>query len=565
MANLKAKDSDSATKYIKARGLGTDTDPLIVEHSVVGTIEVSNLPATQQVIGTIEVGNLPTTQAIAGTVEVSNLPINQQVSGTVEVSNLPTTQAIVGTVEVNNFPATQQVIGTVEVGNFPATQQVIGTVEVGNFPTTQQVAGTVAVNNLPQTQQVAGTVGINNFPLTQAISGTVGVNNFPATQVVGGTVGVNNFPATQVVTSNKKRWRDDFNGTSLSSNWNVLQLGSGQSIVVANSELKINTGINADSETIIRSNNRFKVPLNLNFTLYISGVSGRDFYLELVDASGQNYISWILGSAPTSLINKVWASDGNIIGGGRGGSLLNATNNLTGLEIELRPDELRLYSISGGYPRRTMEYNDWLLPNPDVEYFIQIRVKNGAANLSNSAINIPSIFIKELEELGATIVGNKIGEDPTLQIPVKVHSMPSIYGTVYLSGSSQPLPVYFPSTPNVNIGTGSQVLVGALEDIYQDTLAPLAANTTFLGTVRSTGGNKTVLRGWVWSDQNGTFSIEQSFDGSSNFRTIYTNPVSRNSLMTYEIRLIALYYRVRYQNGGTAQLQFQVVSNASSI
>lgn len=32
MANLKAKDADNATKFLKATGVGSDTDPFVVEH-----------------------------------------------------------------------------------------------------------------------------------------------------------------------------------------------------------------------------------------------------------------------------------------------------------------------------------------------------------------------------------------------------------------------------------------------------------------------------------------------------------------------------------------------------
>lgn len=77
------------------------------------------------------------------------------------------TTPVSGTVDVGNLPATQQVAGTVDVGNLPATQQVAGSVSVDNLPATQQVAGSVAVSNLPATQQVAGTVGIAG-PVTVA-------------------------------------------------------------------------------------------------------------------------------------------------------------------------------------------------------------------------------------------------------------------------------------------------------------------------------------------------------------------------------------------------------------
>lgn len=131
------------------RALSSATDSVAVS----GSVNVSNLPATQAVSGSVSVDNFPATQAVSGTVAVSNLPTLQEV----EVSNFPATQAVSGTVSVSNFPASQAVSGTVSVSNFPATQAV----SVGNFPATQAVSGTVSVGNFPSTQAVSGTVTAN--------------------------------------------------------------------------------------------------------------------------------------------------------------------------------------------------------------------------------------------------------------------------------------------------------------------------------------------------------------------------------------------------------------------
>jgi hypothetical protein len=51
----------------------------------------------------------------------------------------------IGSVDVSNFPASQTVDGTVTVSNLPATQPVSGTVAVNNFPATQPVSGSVTI------------------------------------------------------------------------------------------------------------------------------------------------------------------------------------------------------------------------------------------------------------------------------------------------------------------------------------------------------------------------------------------------------------------------------------
>jgi hypothetical protein len=82
-----------------------------------------------------------------------------------------------GTVNVGNLPATQNVSGNVNVGNLPATQNVSGSVNVGNLPATQNVSGNVNVGNLPATQNVSGSVtatpGLPGTPFTATFS-TIG-------------------------------------------------------------------------------------------------------------------------------------------------------------------------------------------------------------------------------------------------------------------------------------------------------------------------------------------------------------------------------------------------------
>lgn len=139
MANLKAKDADSVTKFLKATGIGTDDDPLIVEHSSPAILvqlqqSVAQLNTIVQQLGDIAQlkSQLQTLTGITGT-----------------INNFPATQAVSGTVGVNNFPTTQPVSGTVNVGNFPVNQSISGSVNISNFPATQPVSGTIAISSLP--------------------------------------------------------------------------------------------------------------------------------------------------------------------------------------------------------------------------------------------------------------------------------------------------------------------------------------------------------------------------------------------------------------------------------
>lgn len=190
MGNLKAKDADSVTKYLKASGIGTDEDPYIVEHS--------NSAAISKLQDSI-------TQLAAIAQQLTDLALMK--------AQLQTLIDSSGTIK--NFPTTQTINGTVSVGNFPSSQAV----SVSNFPATQPISGSVGITNFPATQPISGAVSVSNFPATQPISGAISVSNFPASQAVA----VSNFPAAQPIMDNQTTYLEAsinyaangvFNGTS---------------------------------------------------------------------------------------------------------------------------------------------------------------------------------------------------------------------------------------------------------------------------------------------------------------------------------------------------------------
>ena len=97
--------------------------------------------AKQPALGT---AGTPSTDVITVQGIASGTP--QPVSGTVAVSTLPALPAganAIGSVSVSNFPATQPVSGTVAVSTLPALpagSNAIGSVSVSNFPATQAIS-----------------------------------------------------------------------------------------------------------------------------------------------------------------------------------------------------------------------------------------------------------------------------------------------------------------------------------------------------------------------------------------------------------------------------------------
>lgn len=183
--------------------------------SVSGTVNVGNLPTTQNVSGSVVgfqgtspwiitgsiQGTAAANQSVSGTVNVGNLPTNQNVSGSVVAFQGTSPWIITGSVQGSfTAAANQSVSGTVGasiIGSVPTTQAGIWiTSIVSTVPSSVLVGASimgltpVAVTNTPS---VSGTVNIGNtVPVTlsgnPSISGTVLVGNFPTNQNVSGSV-----------------------------------------------------------------------------------------------------------------------------------------------------------------------------------------------------------------------------------------------------------------------------------------------------------------------------------------------------------------------------------------
>jgi len=175
------------------------------------TLPPVGLAAGTNAIGSVSVSNLPATQAVSGTVSVSSLPplpSGGNTIGNVSVSNLPATQAIsaaslplpagaaldasVVALKTALGSPIQQTGGTVAVSSLPALaagSNVIGSVNVSNLPTTQAVSGSVSISG---TATVAGIVGVSALPALPAGSNTIGAvtiagtPNFTCTGCGGG-------------------------------------------------------------------------------------------------------------------------------------------------------------------------------------------------------------------------------------------------------------------------------------------------------------------------------------------------------------------------------------------
>jgi hypothetical protein len=599
MTAVKVKDATGQIKYFEVVGAGTELDPFRPIHQVMFP---SPMPITFE---------FPAVQAISGSVNISNFPSSQVISGSVNVGNFPEIQAVSGGITVLNFPTTQTVDGSVNVANFPTTQTVAGSVSIANFPTTQTVAGSVSIANFPTTQTVAGSVSIANFPAslasssdiqalgdrlpvslgqkssTNSLSVTLSNDGLFATSfgnsvdaVAANDTGYFSFigllkrllsikldlklsdlaaylqsivtampSATKpvLVRSLAKNWREDFNGTSLSSSdWQVVQTGSGQSIAVASSELRITSGTTVSSETIVRTSATFTIPFRTVFSYYLSQrIANQEVYLEVVDVTGSHYARWLLSGTSATLGYYATANSGNSIS--IGSLTINSSNAYTALEIELSPDEINFYpratdSISNRYTGgvRTRQ-----IPDPSLDYYLQIRVKNlSTAPASSTTVFIDCITIQDIEELTAEITAGRGGGGANQAIPVVFPNAQ----TVSVSNS-----VAIGSMPSVSIGN-SYLPISSYVATAITSVTPLAANATYTA---ASFISKEKLKGWVVTDQSGTLIPEFSRDN-----TTWRQPTASISInagtTAINFECLGIYSRVRYVNGATAQGSFEL-------
>lgn len=342
-----------------------------------------------------------------------------------------------------------------------------------------------------------------------------------------------------------RKLRDDFPGTAINpAMWTVLQTGAGQSITLSTSELRLAAGTTANSETIIRSVESFTIPFRTTFIVNLSQrIANQEVFLEITDASGQNFASWEFdGTASTSI--KYLSGNG-----GESSAPLSASTTTTTAyqvyEIEATPDELYYYAkaANSSTSRGGLGVRNRLVPDPNLEYFVQLRVKNlGTAPASNTTVNIDAITVQDIEELTAEITGGRGG-----------------------GAANQAIPIMAPSSIPVS-STAGALNVNDSFTTTVETTTNLAANGIYAGTSRDSLGGRNSVRGWVFTDVNGTLIFEQSHNNTT-FRQTDSVAIAGSTTQAsrYEFKLVTRYFRIRYVNGTTAQTTLEIISSPFNI
>ncbi|RUT07272.1 hypothetical protein DSM106972_025330 [Dulcicalothrix desertica PCC 7102] len=326
------------------------------------------------------------------------------------------------------------------------------------------------------------------------------------------------------------KWRDDFSGNLLSDDWEVVQLGTNQSINVNNSELRLRSGITANAQTIIRTKKTFTIPCRVFFIYYLTQrIVNQSFVLEIVDSSGTNYARCVFnGTSNTAAIGQL---ANNSIAGTDSSMIMPGSNSYSMLEIDLSIDELKFMtkSVDVSAVRDIRTARNRKLPDPNLKYYIQIRVVNNSTPPASSTdLFLDSVLYQFCDLINVDVSTSKASLTPSESLPVIITSTANVSGSVSIGDA------------------GQSVLVTSIN---------LAANAIFTGSSNSANGrnNLTVT---VVTSSPGTLYVDQSINSSTWVQ--YSGKDCVAGVNTFNIPLDISSYRIRYVNGSTAQTSFAI-------
>lgn len=347
-----------------------------------------------------------------------------------------------------------------------------------------------------------------------------------------------------LITGMRSAWREDFPGAELNpARWTVVQTGAGQTITVTASELRIATGVTPDAETIIRSVQSFRIPLRKQVIFMLSQrIANQEFFIEMVNAAGDMLARWMYdGSDWRASVSTANANNAS------------AARVMTGISSSLMGCQITEMLLSGvNFHQRAVDSSasgavgirqDRQIPDPNQEYFVQIRVRNLAvAPASTTTLTVDAISIEDATLINTEIVQGFSATSPAQSVPVNV--------TVGAIG-----------TQSINLA-------------FADTSTPLGSNAIFTGTARdfTTTQRTTRIRAASTADQAGTLFVEQSNDGTNWVLThsaatasvTDADAVARH-IANLDVPVANRFVRVRYRNGGVAQTAFRLISMQTGV
>lgn len=335
-------------------------------------------------------------------------------------------------------------------------------------------------------------------------------------------------------------YRYEFTGSALPADWNLVQLGAGQTVTVASSILTIAAGTTASASTTIRCTRPIRIKSYVRFIASLSQrIANQNFYLEITNNAGTTFARYDF--------NGTTATTGQCQTGNQG--VNNTASSVTipttasygTFDIYADTNDVVFSSVasnSNAVKSGIASFDRYIL-DPNEEYYVQIRVVNGGtAPASNTNFLIDAVVFQDLTGVKVDIVRGD--------------------GTAALANST---PVQVLSMPTVAVNNTAQNNI-----YYNESTTAQAASATVTGTSRDvaiaagTVHRYTYFNAFAFADVAGTMRIEVSNDNTTWRRATTDTAVAANTPVFLSIPVLTRYHRVVYVNGGTIQTAFMLNS-----
>lgn len=352
--------------------------------------------------------------------------------------------------------------------------------------------------------------------------------------------------------------RYEFTGTALPTEWNILEQGSGQTVSVASSIMTIAAGTTSSAQTIVRCTQRIRVKTYIRFIMQLSQrIANQNIFLELINEAGTTFAQYDFNGTTATSVQCRTGNQGT--NNTATAATVPTTANYATFDIYADTNDVVFSSVaanSNAVKSGIVTFDRNIL-DPNEDYFVQIRVLNGAtAPASNTNVNIDAVVLQDLTGVKVDIIrGDGTAALANTQ-PVNVLAMPTttVTGTVSVNA--------LPAGTNTIGGVFS-----ANNVFWNDSVTAQAASATFTGTSRDvavaagTVHRYSAFNAVAFADQAGTLRIEMSNDNTTWRRATPDTSVAANSPVTLSVPVCTRHYRVVYVNGGVAQTVFMLNSS----
>jgi len=356
-------------------------------------------------------------------------------------------------------------------------------------------------------------------------------------------------------TNNLKRY--EFTGSSLPSDWNIVSLGSGQSVSVSSSILTISAGTTASSVTTLRCTTPFKIKCYVRFIVSLSQrIANQNFYLEITNNNGTSFARYDLNGA-TATTGQVQTGNGGL-SNTASTITIPTTASYVSFDVYADTSDVIFSSVvsNSNSVKSGIASFDRLILDPVEDYFVQLKVVNSAsAPASNTNLLVDAVIVQDLTGVKVDIVRGDGTAAIANAAPVQVLNVPAVSSsgtwTVQPGNTANTTPWLISNRSNIfyNESTTNQAASATVTGVTRD--IAIAAGTT---------QPFSYFKAFSFSDVAGTMRIEVSNDNVTWRRATVDTAAAANTPLMLSVPALTRYHRVIYINGGTIQTSFMLNS-----